>query len=232
MAGVKLLILVLGMSLLPATASAETVADWKMNEGQRARVMHDTTGDHNARIRRKVTPGGGVFRFIGLRLRAETNDPRRIIAVPESDELDPQDQRYSVTIRFRTRPQVPGPNLIQKGQSGIAGGYWKVEVHKGRPTCAYRDSDGVSTARRGPDRVDDWRWHTIRCIRTTTGLRLVVKTGQRKVVVANSKPIGTVDNDRPLSIGGKYDCEGIDKIPARSCDYLRGQIDYVRIRKG
>lgn len=218
-------VLVLAGSL---PAGAQTVANWQMNEGRLARVMHDRTGDHDARIGRRVTPGGGVYRFIGSRSR-ETYDPQRIVAVDESDELDPQNARFQVEIRFRTQGGTE-PNLVQKGQHGQAGGFFKLALFEGRhPRCGFHDRSGRvrATGRRDLD-VTDGRWWTFRCTATATATKLVVLHRGRRYVAVQRGPLGRVDNHRPLAIGGKLDCAA-----ARvDCDYFRGQIDYVTIRKG
>ena len=40
-------------------------------------------------------------------------------------------------------------------------------------------------------------------------------------------PAGTVDNNFPMTVGGKLDCDQIDI----TCDYFSGQIDYIRFTK-
>lgn len=210
-----------------APASARTVADWRMNEGRHARVMHDETGDHDAPIGRRVTPGGGRYRFIGSRTK-EAYDPQRIVVVPESDELDPQNARFQVEIRFRTTGGLE-PNLVQKGQHGQAGGYFKVALFEGvHPRCGFHDGRGRvrATGRRDLD-VTDGRWWTFRCTATTTATRLVVTHRGKRYVALTHGPLGRVDNGRPLAIGGKLDCA----VVGVGCDYFRGAIDYVTIRK-
>jgi hypothetical protein len=224
-----LLVVVAVLLVLPGglPASARTVANWQMNEGRHARVMHDTTGDHDTRIGRRVTPGGGVYRFIGSRSR-ETYDPERIVAVDESDELDPQNARFQVEIRFRTDGGLE-PNLVQKGQHGQAGGFFKLALFEGRhPRCGFHDRSGRvrATGRRDLD-VTDGRWWTFRCTATATATRLVIRHQGRRYVAVKRGPLGRVNNDRPLAIGGKLDCAA-----ARvDCDYFRGKVDYVTIRK-
>lgn len=222
--------LVVGIGLLLAPeAHADTVADWQMNESKNARVMHDQTGGHPARIRSKVTPGGGVFRFIGRR-HVTTHDGRRIIVVPESDQLDPQNATYTVQTRFRAARQFD-PNIVQKGQTKQTGGFWKITLHKGKhPRCMFRDEDGTTRATGMPDlNVADGRPTTIRCTSGETVTRLTVWHRGRKRVATNDHvgQLDTINNTRPLVIGGKIDCaaQGV------GCDYFRGTIDYVTIRR-
>jgi hypothetical protein len=218
------------LAVLPGTmlrATASTVADWRMNEGRHARTMHDATGAHDARIGRRVTPGGGVYRFVGGRSRS-TYDPQRVIAVPESDDLDPQNARFQIEMRLRTTGGLE-PNLMQKGQHGQRGGFFKLALFEGKhPRCGFHDASGRvrATGRRDLD-VTDGRWWTLRCTATRHETRLVVLHRGHRYVAVQRGPLGSVDNDQPLAIGGKLKCaqSGVD------CDYFRGEMDYVVVRK-
>jgi hypothetical protein len=217
---------VLGTVIIAPSASATTT--WRMNERPSARIMHDTTNTFNGRIGRRVQPGRGFYRFPGF---SGDISRQNLVRFRDDARLDPGSGSFLVVIRFRARHQVVGPNLIQKGQSRQTGGFWKVEIHKDRPTCHFRDASGTISAARGPRVVTDRRWHTIRCSRGPAGTRIVVRTGRHKVVKVNPKQIGWINNSRPMVIGGKHDCAGIDKPPARACDYFRGHVGLLRIRK-
>lgn len=214
------------LAALPLPAAARTVADWQMNEARGAQIMRDRAGDHDGLIGERVAAGGGVYRFPGS--SRDVYDPRRILVVPESNELDPQRARFQVEIRFRTR-HVLEPNLVQKGQHGQAGGYFKVALFNGRhPRCGFHDGHGRvrATGRRDLD-VTDGRWWTLRCTATGTATTLVVLHRGRRYVSVERGRLGRVDNDKPLVIGGKLDCAAADV----DCDYFRGQIDHVTVRK-
>ena len=126
---------------------------------------------------------------------------------------------YTVTVRMRTT-QTFG-NIVQKGQSGHAGGYFKFENPNGIVTCLYRGSAGsnlVSSLRPS----NDGKWHTIRCERTQYCVTMTVDG----VVTQRLKGVtGTISNTWPLSIAGKVSCDQITV----TCDYFVGDIDYVRI---
>jgi hypothetical protein len=189
--------------------------------------MHDSAGDHDGRIGNHVTPGGGVYRFVGGD-DPEVYAPERIVVVDESDDLDPQNARFQVEIRFRT-DDVLEPNLIQKGQSADPGGFFKIALFRGRhPRCGFHDEQGrVRATGRDDLDVTDGRWWTLRCTATDTATKLVVlHRGKRYVAVEHGR-LGRVANDRPLVIGGKLDCDGL----RADCDYFRGEIDHVTIRK-
>lgn len=220
---------VAALFLIPTAAQAQTVADWEMNEGRNANVMHDETGDHNAWIRKRVHPDGKHFEFIG-RKTIQTYDPKRVIVVPDSDELDPGDSNYTVSIRFKAYKQFD-PNIVQKGQTKQTGGFWKITLlHGHHPRCLFRDETGKTRATGFRDLdLADRKWTTLRCSSTETTTRLVVIHGGVKHVAVNDHVgrIGTINNARPLVIGGKLDCqaEGV------GCDYFKGLVDYVRVSK-
>lgn len=221
--------------LVPASAGAVVVADWRMDEPAGATRMadasgHGLTGEVGARVRTGVrTPSGRGYGFHG---HGRDRDPSLVVVVPDRQRLDPGTRRFAVTVRFRT--SVKGPNLVQKGQSGEPGGYWKVEVHKGWPTCFFRDGTGRTKAIGFVDglaslRVDDRRWHTVRCERRADAVRITLDPGTRHRATRQvAGRVGNVDNRRPVVIGGKLDCAGADV----GCDYLSGRIDWVRIQRG
>ncbi|MGY2704355.1 MULTISPECIES: LamG domain-containing protein [unclassified Nocardioides] len=212
-----------------ARAAAETVADWPMDESRNAQVMHDTTGNHDAPIGRKIIPGGGVFHFPGSSSRWRS-DHQRILVVDDADDLDPQNARYEIEIRIRTTGGSE-PNLVQKGQHGQPGGYFKLALFDGRhPRCGFHDASGRgrATGRRDLD-VTDGRWWTIRCTSTARATRLVLRHEGKRYVAVQRGPLGSVENDQPLAIGGKPNCSFSSRV---DCDYFRGDFDYVTIRKG
>ena len=64
-------------------------------------------------------------------------------------------------------------NIVQKGQSGAVGGYFKFENPQGVVTCLYRGSGG-SRAVSSKTPVNDGQWRTIRCERTATRVTMTV----------------------------------------------------------
>jgi hypothetical protein len=221
--------------LLPGTAWAGVVADWEMNEPAGATQMtdssgHGLTGQVGARVRSGVaTPSGRGYGFRGA---GHDQDPALVVVVPDRTRLDAGTRRFSVTVRFRT--STDGPNLVQKGQSGEPGGYWKVEVHKGWPTCFFRDATGGTKAigfvgGEQSLRVDDNRWHTLRCERRSDQVRITLEPGTRHQATRRVLGrVGNIANSRPVVIGGKLDCSGTEV----GCDYLSGRVDWVRIQRG
>lgn len=214
---------VLGGSLLlaaPADAS-QIVASWQMNEGAGARVMADSSGHgHSGSIGRSVgtgtaTPGGRGYTF-----RQTTGDIRsRLVVVPDSAALDPGTGGYAVTVRLRT--SSGSQNMVQKGQSGTAGGYFKVDMTRGQVHCLFRDGAGRTRAVGSSRALNDGRWHTLRCARTASGVSLTVDGSTRTI----SGSIGSVSNSSPVSVGGKLNCSSAGV----GCDAFAGVMDFVRV---
>jgi hypothetical protein len=67
--------------------------------------------------------------------------------------------RCGAAVRLRTANNFG--NVIQKGQSGAAGGYFKFQQPNGKISCLFRGSAGSSTASSGTTRVNDGQ-----CIRS------------------------------------------------------------------
>jgi hypothetical protein len=145
------------------------------------------------------------------------------VLVPHSTRLEPGTSSFAVSIRLRTARYAS--NVVQKGQSGASGGYWKVEVHNGRVTCHFTNSTGRIVAVSSAGRIDNGAWHAVRCGRTAGTVSLYVdgaKQGSRTGLT------GSVANTAGLAIGGKSKCDN----QTVGCDYFAGDIDYVRITKG
>jgi hypothetical protein len=221
---------------VPATATADVVADWQMNEGKGASVLIDSENDYNGTIGNKVTTGvdlGGGATGHFYPGPEWGYDPGRLSTIPDAwggstSDLDPGTQPYAVTVRFKTTAHHP--NIVQKGQSGMSGGFWKFVLKNGWPRCHFRDGNGRTKAigfvKMGSEyKADDGDWHVIRCERLANGVKVSMDGWASKFI---SGSIGSVDNKRPFLIGGKLDCASADV----GCDYVRGQIDYVKLEKG
>jgi hypothetical protein len=216
----------------PAVASAVTIADWQMNETSGS-VMHDASGNGldgeiGSAVRFITTPTGRGYRFVGS---GNAYRPEHLVTVPDDDRLDPGTGPYAVTIRLKTG--ATEPNIVQKGQSGQSGGFWKLVLKHGWPRCHFRDSSGSTKAIgfvNGPTslKISDGQWHTVRCERTATGVKITEDYGTNQAVSKFIKgTIGNINNKRPFSIGGKLDC----KSAGVGCDYFPGQIDWITVEK-
>ncbi len=210
-------------------AATEIVADWRMDEPSGATVMIDASGNglHGV-IGTAVLTGIAYDGAIGYRWphtspNAPPPQPERLIQV-DDDRLNPGAAGFAVTVRFRTTRSFG--NIIQKGQSGNAGGYFKWQIPNGRLSCLFRgvvDGELISKAVNSGDLLlNDGAWHTVRCERTATGVTMTVDGTVTRRAVGWS---GVIRNSAPLVIGGKLNCDQIET----NCDYFVGDIDYVRI---
>jgi Concanavalin A-like lectin/glucanases superfamily len=213
----------------PHAAPGPTVLVYDMNEKPGTSVMTDSgnagvDGKVGADITAGVDSQGATgYQFPTVDPKTTAVHPGHLAVIPDSAAVDPGDADYSVEIRYKTR-QENGANLIQKGQATSPGGQFKIQVPEGNPQCYYKGDRGKVGAT-SPEKINDGAWHTLRCTRTATGVRLYVDGVLRK---EHSGVVGAIDNTYPMTIGGKPDCDMV-KV---QCDYFGGMIDYVKINKG
>jgi Concanavalin A-like lectin/glucanases superfamily len=217
-----------GVLALAVPADAATpVANWQMNEAAGARTMVDSSGNGlNGTIGTHVqtgvalTGGGTGYRFPYIKPNTPPADPEHLVTVPNNTRLNPGSGNFAVEFRMRTTHSFG--NVIQKGQAGSKGGYFKFQQPSGKISCLFRGSLGSSTASSGTVRVNDGNWHVVRCERTSSSVTMWidgVRTGR------NFNPTGTIANTRPVTIAGKGNCDQI----TITCDYFSGDLDYVKI---
>ena len=202
-----------------------------MNESASATVMKDSSGHAidgaiGSAVRTGLKSGKRtVYGWPYVDPHAPPAKPERLVTADDR-RLNPARREFAVSLRFRTLH--PSGNIVQKGQSGSSGGFWKVETHRGKVTCLFRGraSDGSTRSKvvdSGPQPLDDGKWHTISCVRSSSGVTMTVDGDLRRHVTGGS---GAIWNNVPLAIGGKLRCDQ-DKV---SCDYFTGSIDYLVIQ--
>jgi hypothetical protein len=218
-----------GISLLatPAIAQAATIGSWEMNESSGATVMVDSSGSgYNGTIGTSITVGGGIYTWPFRSPTAPPADKQRVASIAHRDALNPGTGYYAVEFRYRTTQHFG--NIIQKGQGGATGGYFKIENPNGVIECKFRgrktDGTWASKVAKSPTVLSDGQWHTILCERNSTNLKLYVDGA---LVVTKNGSSGNIVNTRPISIAGKLNCDNIKT----SCDYFTGSLDWVRIYK-
>jgi hypothetical protein len=212
----------------PAQAAIDRpVAVWQMNEAAGSRTMLDSSGNGingtigaHVRVGTALSGGGTGYRFPFLQPNTPPADPEHVVRVPNNSRLNPGSGDFAVELRMRTTHSFG--NVLQKGQAGSAGGYWKFQQPSGKISCLFRGSAGSSTASSGTVRVNDGAWHTVRCERTSASVTMTV---DGVVTGRNRNPTGTIANTRPLTIAGKLNCDQVDI----TCDYFAGDLDYVKI---
>jgi hypothetical protein len=209
------------MAAPAGAAMHDPIGVWQLNESAGARVMVDSSGNRrHGSIGSEIRVGGGMYRFPWRRPNTPPANPQHLAQVPHSNALNPGAGDYAVELRMRTTHSFG--NVVQKGQAGSKGGYFKFEQPGGKIACLFRGSGGQSTASSSSVRVNDGRWHTVRCERTPA---MVVMTVDGVVTSRNHNPTGTIANTRPLTIAGKLTCDQVEI----TCDYFAGDIDYVKI---
>lgn len=220
---------------LPASVDAgTTVLDLELDEPAGSTVAADASGlGHDGSIGSHVTmngsyadwdrhsPSAGVYYGAG-----------HLIMVPDSADasLDPGGGNFSVEIRYRSTDSFG--NVIQKGQATTRGGQVKFQQPKGIISCMFRSPTGqAAIGSKTP--LNDGAWHTVRCDRTPDDVTMYVDGVFRNRI---RHVTGTINNAKPWTIGGKFDCDTTDSTDpatgADSCDYFPGDIDYVRLTKG
>lgn len=217
----------LGLGTLSPAVAGTLVADWQMNE-KSGSTMTDSSGNRLAgkigsALKVGVTTSGATgYQWPYTAPDSGDVQPERLVTVAENDKLDPGTKYFSVTIRYRTTRSFG--NVVQKGQSGTSGGYWKFQIPRGVAQCLFRDGYGNQTGTTSGRSLSDGAWHVVKCERTATGSTMRV---DGKLVNTNTKSVGSINNRAPMVIGGKQKC---DQVKA-GCDYFTGYIDYVRISR-
>jgi hypothetical protein len=209
-----------------AAASHRPVALWEMDERAGARTMTDSSGSGRhgrigSEVRTDTRVNGAVgYRFDRLEPDSPPPRPGHLVTVRDTDALDPGTRDYAVTVRLRTTHKFG--NIIQKGQAAASGGNFKLQIPSGIVECLFRGSSRSLMVSSSPRRLNDGRWHTVRCARTGDAVTLTV---DGSTVARRYGWTGRIANSWPVSIGGKTDCDQIDV----GCDYYAGDLDYVQI---
>ena len=207
----------------PANAAVDTpVAVWQMNETAGSQMVNSVADNLHGTIGNDVGKTGSGYNFTNVNPNQPPANPQRIVQVPHSNLLNPGTGDFAVEFRLRTTRSFG--NVVQKGQAGARGGYFKFQSPSGKISCLFRGSAGSSTASSGSVRINDGQWHTVRCERTSSS---VVMTVDGAVTGRNRNATGTIANTRPLTIAGKLNCDQVDI----TCDYFDGDIDYLKIER-
>jgi hypothetical protein len=176
-----------------AAAAPVVVAQWHMDETS-GDVMVDSVGGHNGTLNgvQLGLPGfgGSAYGFT-----------RSVATVASTRALSPGRKKLTVTIHLNTTlaPEKPDWDLLRKGVFGEGVGDYKIEFQPtGQASCGFVGSLRSADLVAGP-RLDDGRWHTVQCVKTTKEIRLVVD-GRR---FSKRASVGTISNSAPLLIGSR-----------------------------
>ena len=227
--GAAVAVLSVAAALTPASAAGAAattkLAVWEMNEPRGASTMQDSSGSNiDGRIGDHVVTGVAAgaskgYQFPWIAPNTPPADPEHLVTVGDG-RLNPGTRNYAVTMRFKTSHSFG--NIIQKGQSGTVGGYFKWQLPQGKLQCLFRGAAGSIAVSSLTKRLNDNVFHTVRCERTAQGVTMWVdgvKKGQK------AGPTGSIANDKPLTIAGKAQCDQVRV----TCDYFVGVIDRVQI---
>jgi Concanavalin A-like lectin/glucanases superfamily len=194
-----------GIGAAPA-AGASTVI-WHMNEPTGSTVMLDANGKHPGAIHnvRLGAPGlaGLAYEFPGSSW----------VDVPSAPDLNPGAAPFTVTISLNaTRTPVnPDWDLVRKGVGTTAGGNFKVEYQPtGQATCGIKGTLRTVEITAGPP-LNDGQWHTVKCVKTASAVRLVVD-GQ---ATTRSVAVGSVSNGAKLFVASH----------TGTSEFFRGRLD-------
>jgi hypothetical protein len=127
--------------------------------------------------------------------------------------------KIALTIHLNTTsaPAKPDWDLLRKGIFGDGGGNYKVEFQpSGQASCGFVGTLGSAEFIAGPP-LNDGRWHSVQCVKTTTTIRLIVD-GRR---FTKQTRIGSISNDAPLVIGARPGSE-----------FFRGALDEAGVTIG
>ena len=209
-------------------ATTQTIALWNMDEPAGATVLVDSGPNGlNGTIGTSIALNGAYETFPKVtRGTGGTIDPQHVDTIT-SALLNPGTADFSVTVRLRITSVVQSlGNVMQKGQTGTAGGLWKIQLDggNGRILCEFVSPSG-SGGIRSAQVVADNLWHTVTCERSATQVTTTVDGITTRI----NKSVGNIVNNQPLSIGGKHSCSA---TPNHDCDYFIGSIDYVLIETG
>jgi hypothetical protein len=208
-----------------------TIADWRMNEHSNARVMHDSSGHHlngiiaeNAHVV-GLTSHSAYYRWSPRCSNCLPVQDHRIVRVPDDDRLDITNPRRRYTLTFRFQTHHAAGNYIEKGHSTVQGGQIKVQGPGGLVQCLFKGANGSRVGTGSGRRLNDGRWHVVRCVHTAG--RVTEYVDGKRTGVKNGST-GPINNASPFIIGGKLRCNQT-KV---TCDYYSGRISWVRVTRG
>ena len=212
-----------------AAVATTTVGLWELNEPIGAATATDSSGRNvhgtvgSDVLTGMYVDGASGYRYPTIAPNSPPARPQHLVTWPHSALHNPDGGDFTVIVRFRTT--MSPSNIVQKGQNGIAGGYWKIEQDYGRARCVFYPGNRQGLSAVASKLVNDGEWHTVKCERTARSVSIYVDGVRYRTVTGLH---GTIANTWGLSLGGKPKCDQYRV----GCDYFSGDVDYVRIRKG
>ena len=199
----------------PANAALTLRADWQMNA---LPTLVDSAGRDNDGTTRDIALVNGYYVFNGTSSYA---------TAPDKDNLDPGSAGIRLTARVSITAIPPSAtrtfDVVRKGYTTTAGGYYKMEIARSASgaaiaVCRFKDSLGRSGEAYGTVNLAGRGFVTINCTKTSSGVVLNA-AGQ---TVNAPKTLRSIANTEPVFIGQKGD----------GTDFFAGRMDYVQIKIG
>lgn len=209
------------LAAFPASAATTTLLHY--TGALSGTAVLDESGSGNTGTAHDITLRGSAYWFNGVSSYIQT---------PASSTVNPGSSNfsYSVTIALPSTTIFNRDlSLVRRGSSKFAGPYYKMEMVYNYATgnmrleCALRDASGahaiVSTSAKG---LNDGRWHTLTCSKTSTTVSLTVD-GR---VHANSAQLGNLSSTQPLNFG-------VEQVgPTTFWEHFPGLMDEIVLTKG
>ena len=195
-------------------AKKKVRALWHM--GNPARLIDSSPYRNNGSTHHIKGIHGG-FRGKGYHFNGSSS----IVRVPSAANLNPRraNIRLTVHVKFARPPSeaVRDYDLIRKGTLTSPGGkFYKAEIlRSGQAFCFFKGSLAKGKVIAGPN-LANGHWHTIRCTKTPTRVRLTVDGKKHTKRVR----VGSIANTDPLTIGAR----------SGGGDWYAGQMDEVSVR--
>lgn len=208
----------------PPAPTGTLVGSWQFDGPAGSTNEPDSSGTGNTATPDPRHPGVSWGRWEPTTDSGYAHFADGILQTPASASLVPGDRDIRVDVRVRVTNGAKGNNIIQKGTSTDASGFWKIETTYYITRCRFLGSQG-SARLQSHAVINDGRWHTITCTKTASAADLwvdgVLEDHQDVVVGAN---LNTTDG---VSIGGKTINGSVSPD-----DELGGDLDYATYRLG
>jgi Laminin G domain. len=178
-------------------------------------VMDDAIGNHDGSLH-SITLGQPGFSGTAYGFNGSSS----YVSVPSASDLNAGNSDLAVTLHLKTTsaPAKPDWDLIRKGKYTTTGGEFKMEYQpSGRASCGFKGASGNHSELSAGPALNDGRWHTVQCVKTSSAIRLVVD-GQ---TFSKSISIGSISNSAPVVIGAHPGSE-----------FFRGSLDEASITIG
>jgi hypothetical protein len=203
--------------VLTSKSKPHLVALWKMDETT-GTTMFDSDGDHDGTLHHVQLGLGG---YSGLAYGFGGPATKSYVSVPSAGDLSPRHSNVTLTVHLRASG-APGRSphdwdLIRKGTFKGGSEYTMELQHSGRASCTFRGSRGYYYQLTGGPKINDGRWHSVKCVKNPWSVGLVVD-GK---LFHRGRAIGAISNSAPVVIGAR---------PA--ADWYYGQLDNVSIAIG